>query len=352
MDSTYVGAYGRISALKSDLLGPQVLDQLNQKDIDEFTKTLSNTSYRKEVDSFSGMYKGADLVSVVLSAHMMRMIKAATSPIPPLAKNFVDAYLSKWDIENIKLILSSKRLGYEVEKTESFLMVNRNVPVGTFSGVISREDYINMINQKDIEGVINSLVKYGYGTVLLKYIDEAKSPTGTLDRMFLALDLYYFNRLVNAFRMYNGDESPVLEFIKDGIDIRNSVTAIKMVEFGYKDIKEYIIPGGHLAESKLVEMASKDLQSIRNELPFRIDAAFDLYKKEQFVTYLNTALEREMYRKYLKTFGSLALSLESIMSFILRCELERYELRAIWLSKLYRLSSERYEGMRMLKYVM
>ena len=203
MDSTYTGEYGRLRALRSDFIGAEVLEQLEQKDAEEFIKTLSATPYRKEIDELSALYKPPDLIEVVLNAHVVRMDRNALLSVPPLAKNLVAAFASRRDIENIKIILSAKKLGYSVEHTEVFLMVHRNIPVGTFGGVISRDDYANIIAQKDIEGVVNYIVKYGYGTPLLKYIDEAKR--GDISNMILELYIYYYTRLLEAFKFYVGN---------------------------------------------------------------------------------------------------------------------------------------------------
>ncbi len=350
MDSTYSGAYGRLKVSRSEFLSPGFIEQLAQKDSDEFMKQLSTTSYRKEIDMLSSLYQLPDLVEVVINAHMMRMIKNSTFAIPPLAKDFILAYVSKWDIENIKLILSSKVLGYSVENTEIFLTIERGTPVGIFGGTISREEYVKMIEMKDVESVVNSLTKYGYGTILLKFIDEVKK-SNNISSMILALDIFYYTLLIQSFRFYNGDEGPVVEFVKGLIDVRNIMTVIKGSDFGYKNTKDFFIAGGNISENKLVEMSSKELSSLKNELPFKIDDAFDKYKNDQFVAYFETALKRELYKKFLKNFDSLALSLETIISFIIRSELERDELRAVWLSKYYKINKERAESMRILKQV-
>ncbi len=351
MDSTYSGAYGRLKVSKSDFLSLNFVDQLSQKDADEFMKQLSTTSYRKEIDALSALYTVPDIAEVVLNAHMMRMIRNAGFAIPPLAKDFIMAYISKWDIENIKIILSSKVLGYSVENTETFLTVQRGTPVGMFGGIITREEYVKMIEQKDIEAVVNSLTKYGYGTILLKFLDEVKK-SNDISSMVLALDIYYYSKLLQSFKFYNGDEGPMLQYIKTSIDIKNVMTIIKGIEFGFKNIKDYFIKGGNIPENKLAEMATKDVTALKNELPFKVDDAFDRYKTDQFIAYFESALNRELYKKYLKLFDSLALSLESIVAFIIRSEIERNELRAIWLSKYYKISKDRSESMRILKAVL
>ncbi len=350
MDSTYSGAFGRLKVSKSDFLSNAFIDQLEQKDSEEFLKQLSTTSYRKEIDALSQLYTQPDLTEVALNAHMTRMIKNASFAVPPLAKDFVSAYVSKWDIENIKTILSSKVLGYTVENTEVFLTVQRTTPVGLFGGTISREEYIKLIEQKDIEGVANALTKFGYGIILLKYVDEAKK-NNDISQMVLALDMYYYARLLQAFKFYNGDEGPLYEYIKGLIDIRNVMTVIKGIDIGNRNIKEFIIKGGSIPDNKLVEMATKEIATIKGDMPFKIDDAFDKFKNDELTAYFESALKRELYKKYLKAFDSLPLSLGSIIGFIIRSELERNELRTIWMSKYYKISKERMETMRMLKYV-
>ncbi len=349
MDSTYTGAYGRLKGLRQDFLTPSFIDQLEQKDTDDFMKLLSNTSYRKEIDELSGLYKLPDLFEVVINAHMMRMNRNSAFAMPPLARNMISAFMSKYDIENIKTILSSKKLGYTVDQTEVFLMVQRNIPVGLFAGLISREDYANMAAQKDVEGVVNYIVRFGYGAALLKYVDDARK--SDISKMLLALDLYYYTRLIEAFRFYVGNEGLLLNFIKGLIDIKNTMTVIKGIELGIKDVKEFLIKGGEIPEAKLVEMSQKPIMSLQGYMPFKIDYAFDFYKTDPFAGYFEAALKRELYKKYLSLFSESGISAAQIVGFMFRSEMERDELRSVWLGKYYKVSKERIEHMKMLKYV-
>lgn len=341
MDTTYVGAYGRLQVLRSDFLSDQFVRQLSEKDSGEFLNMLSTTVYRQEIDELSNTYQAPDLAEAVINAHMMRNMRKAGFAIPPLARNFAYAYAARWDIENIKVILSSKVLGYGVSQTESFLIVG-NVPVGTFSGSLDKNDFINMIEMKDIEGVVNYLVRYKYGTVLLEYLEEGKR-SNDVTSMILALDSYYYRNLLDSFRFYNGDEGQILEFVMDSIDTKNTMSVIKAIAFGmdYEAIKDHFIARGRIGEQKLSEMLKKELDGLRQDMPFKIDDAFDLYKRDPLITYFETALQKALYSKYVKSFSSIPLSLESIIIFMLRSEIERDVLRALWYSKYYRISQGR-----------
>ncbi len=341
MDTTYVGAYGRLQVLRGDFLSDQSIRQLSEKDTGEFLNLLGTTVYRQEIDELSNTYQLPDLAEAVINAHMMRSIRKASFAIPPLAKDFASAYAARWDIENIKVILSSKVLGYDVSQTESFLIVG-NVPVGTFSGSLDKNDFINMIEMKDIESVVNYLVRYKYGTVLLEYLEEGKR-NNDVTSMILALDSYYYRNLLNSFRFYNGDEGQILEFVMDSIDVKNTMSVIKAIVFGMdpEAVRGHFVPGGRMGEQKLSEMLKKDLEGLRQDVPFKIDEAFELYKKDPLITYFETALNKALYLRYIKSFSSIPLSLESIIIFMLRAEIERDVLRALWYSKYYRISQDR-----------
>ncbi|MCL5112547.1 MAG: V-type ATPase subunit [Candidatus Marsarchaeota archaeon] len=354
MDLTYFGAYGRLRANRSSFLSPDYVDQLAQKDSSEFLKSLSDTPYRQQIDRLSSIYKMPELVEVVINAHMVDMIKKASFAMPPIAANFVKAYVSRWDIENIKLILSSKVLGYGVEYTDTFLTVSRGTPVGIFSGMIGSEDYSKIIEQRDIEGVVNSLVRYGYGAILMKFMDDARR-SNNVSAMIVALDIYYFERLTESLKFYNGDEGPMAEYISQLIDIKNIMSVLKGGAGGSKqqaDVKDYLIAGGRLPVARLTEMQSKDPEALKQLMPFKIDPAIDTFKTDGFLSHIETALKVELDKKYLKVFDSLPGSIESILGFIIRSEIERDELRSIWLSKHYAVSKERAESLRTLRKVL
>lgn len=344
MDSSYIGKYGQLRVLSTELLQARFMHDLEQK-WEDFLKILSSTTYRKEIDEFSALYKVPDLIDVILNAHMMRAMQNAIFAVPPGARSFIKAYLSRWDIENIKLILSAKVLGYTVEQTEKFLMVQHDIPAGMISGVITKDDYKSIIAQKDIEGVVNSIVKYGYGAVLLKHIDSAKR-SNNISEMVLALDMYYYDTLISAYKLHNNPEGSVGNFIAESIDIKNMVNMLKALMLNYEKPQQYIIKGGRISEKDISEIVAKGADAVIERLPFKVNEAIELYRSEQFISYLEVAMERELYKKYLGIFRRSGFSLAFMLSYLIRSELERDELRNIWFSKYYNISKERYEAMQ------
>ena len=341
MESTYAGIYGKLQTMKIDSLNEHFISQLKEKNVEDFLNLLSSTTYRNEIDKLSGIYKNPDLAESVINAHMVSTINKVSAVIPPSAKEFINAYLSKWDIENIKIVLSSKVLGYDLSHTESFLIVE-DTPVGTLSGTLTKYDFVNMIEQKNIEDVVNYLMKYNYGKILLPYVEDAKK-SGEISEIISVLDLYYYNNLLDKFKLYNINRLHLFKYIKESIDVSNILNLIKTMELGYNydDIKKYVIKGGNISEETLIAMSKKNVYSLKEDIPFEIGYAFDLYKKDQLITYFETALNKELYGRYIKLFKSMPISIEFIMSFILSAELERRVVRGIWYSKYYGISKER-----------
>lgn len=351
MDSTYAGKYGNLKAASLNLLDSEFLDKIDKKDIDEFLPTLGQTSYRSDIDKIVKMYKIPDSIEVIINTHMVEMLSQVYMAVPPTAKNFIYAYMSRWDVENIKVILSSKLLNYDVEAAEVFLVLGKNVPVSMLGGTITAGEYRDILGQKSVEDVVNSLMKFGYGKVLMSDMDGFRK-TGDISGMMLSLDMYYYDNILKNFRFYNGNEGPVIGFMRDRIDAQNILSVIKAINFGYKNPKGFMIKGGNLKESMLNDMLSgNNVDMLKRDIPFDIGEAFEEYKKDPSVTYFDSALRRSIYSKYLKIFDSSSMSLAYIMWFILRCEIERDELRAIWFSKYYGISRDRLGDMMMLKHM-
>jgi len=349
-DSTYIGKYGQLRVLSTQFLSPGFIEQLAEREGSEILKALSSTTYKQELDSLSALYKMPDLFEAVINAHAMRMMRYALFAVPPGAKDFVVAYLNKFDIENIKLILSSKLLGYDVEHTENFLMVQRNIPAGVVGGVISSSDYKNIIGQKDIEGVVKALTRYGYGVVLLKYLDRVKKENN-LSSMILGLDTYYYEKLFEEYRFHNSEDGNVKEFLQELVDIKNIISMVKASSLSYTPTKEDFIPNGSIPEAKLAEIASKGVDAIKSASAFRIDSAIETYKRAPFISLIEVALKRELYKKWLGVFERSPFSVGFILAFMLKAEIERDELRNVWLVKFYGVRKEIAETMKVLKYI-
>ena len=130
MDSTYAGAYGHVKALYLDLLKRDEIERIKESKKDEFISVLSSTSYKNEIDAVYNQFKEPDVVDIAVNTHFIRNCNNMLTLLPSMGKGIIKSYLSKIDIQNIKLILAAKLIGKNIELTENMLTIGRGFPAG------------------------------------------------------------------------------------------------------------------------------------------------------------------------------------------------------------------------------
>ncbi|MCL4387880.1 V-type ATPase subunit [Candidatus Marsarchaeota archaeon] len=338
-DSTYTGKYGSLRAMSTSLLNEDFYRQASGKSPEEILKMLSETRYRKQLDELSQLYQMPDLFEAVINATMAKSLQEAYVAMPPLAQPFVKAYISKWDIENIKVVLSSKAMGYELTDTSHFMLAVKN-PVGILAGSISKPDYTNMLAQKDVVSVVNYLAKFGYGAVLMSHIDDY-AKNGSLAPMLTELGFYYYTHLAESLRFYKGDEGPVYEYIIAMIDAENVLNAAKASYSGMQEIQQYAIKGGSISSQQIAEAVNgKAPDAVSKLLGDSAQDSLSKYISAGKLSELEAVLKRSLYKRFMPTFSASSQSLSYIMSYILRLESERDALRALLLQGYYGIKAD------------
>lgn len=346
MDSTYSGSYGRIKVVQSDFLtGSFVNSLLEMKDVEDITRALSSTSYREDIDALYSLYKNPELVDMAINRHLIKKNKLALFAPPPMARNALTAYMSKWDVENIKAILSSKVLGYSIKETETFLVSFRDLPMGIFGGNLSHEEYKTLMSRDSVESIVNYLSRFGYGSYLLQYMDFYRK-NGEISRLLSALDSFFYIRLMESLKFYNGDEGPITRFFREEIDSKNIMILLKAkdLDVSYDRVTGRLIPGGNLALSSLEELFSVEnvdeiVSKLRNR--FDLDRGLAEYTETGSLNIFEIDLKRAIYRKYLDTLTSQSLSVGSIFAMVFRAEIERENLHTIVIGKSYSLDNDK-----------
>ncbi len=349
MDSVYTGAYGRLKALSVDFLNKGTFDELDSRGKSEFIPILGNTQYREDIDAFYNMYSLPEAVEVVVNSHMMKNIRNAVRLVPTGAKRILEAYMGKWDIENLRLILYSKIRNFNVSGTESFLVIDRNMPVGTYSGFISREEYMGLIEKNSVEEVVEAASKYWYGTKLMEAINSMSS-VADVDKALLRVEIAYYENLLDKFRFYNGDEGPLYEFFRKLIDIRNIMAAVRFKQNQVEGSVE-IANGGYLDQAAIDSIATSSADEWKGRIPYNVDEAVKLYKEKRLLAFLGTSILSGLYSEYLPVFRRSAMSLEYIFYFIIRSEIERNELMAIWFKEYHNVPGDKAGLIRMSRYI-
>ncbi|MGI0101196.1 MAG: V-type ATPase subunit [Nitrosotalea sp.] len=352
--SQYASSFGRLQAFSLNHLSKEAIQNLMKaKDEGEMVKTLESTWYGPEIEKAATLFKDTSLLEVALNRHLVFVNKIALEATPFNGKSAVRAYLSKWDIYNIELILSSKTMGRPITEVESFLVSSRNVPAGISAGNIPHDDMKVILSQNNVEGVINQLVKYNYGTILMQHL-ETYQKTGNLGPMMSALQTHYYQNLLESLKFFQGDEGIIRDLFRTEIDKKNVLILLKAKEASLdKDILgKHIVDGGKFSKNELLEIYNaKDVPEIvgRIENRFMLVNALALYKRSKSLIDFEVALDKFINSEYVNKLRNIALSIGTIFYFILKMEQERENIKRIAYGKHYNLSPDRINSLLLIE---
>jgi len=345
LQSSYGASFGVLRVLSLNLLSKsQLYDLAKAKDVGEIAQRLEQTWYGPDIEEAQAAYKPPESIEVAVNKHLVYVNKTALQVAPVFGKDALRAYLAKWDIENIELIIAAKSLGRTLEQTEAFLVSSRNVPVGISSSTIPLSELHALLQQPDVEAVINSLVKYGYGAVLLQQLGEFRK-SGDLGVFTVELQNLYYQRLFEQLRFLQGDEGVLREYFRTEVTKRNVLGLLKAKDSGVsRDVfAKHVVEGGIIPSAGILDaFSAPELSEVAKRLEPWLDITepMEKYRQDHDITVLEVAIDRLIVAKYLPKFHSLAISLTSVFAFVLQSEFERQNIRRITYAKQYGLTEE------------
>jgi V/A-type H+-transporting ATPase subunit C len=344
--SPYASSFGRLQSISINFLSSDLIENLlKANSVNDMIKLLESTWYGPEIKKAASVYEGSELLEVAFNRHLVEINKILSESAPFSGKNAVRAFLSKWDLYNIELILSSKLMGRKITETESMLVSSRNVPAGIAAGNIAHDEIKIILSETGVEGVINKLAKYDYGVILMKHLDEFQK-TGDLGPMMSSLHEFYYQKLLESLKFFQGDEGTIRELIRAEIDKKNILNLLKAKESNIEKemVAKHLVEGGRISSKELLEIYEvKDVAEIIGRIGsyFKLDDALEQYKTSKSLIDFEVAIAKLINTTYVKKLKSIALSIGTIFYFLINAENEHENLKKITYGKRYNLSTDK-----------
>jgi V/A-type H+-transporting ATPase subunit C len=349
--STYASALGRLLVHFPEFLPKDAFAPLAAiPDINELVKALETTAYGPEIVQAAASYKGAPLLEIAINRTTVQRNRLALNASPFAGKPIVGAYLRRWDVQNISLILSAKAQGRPIAETEAFLVSSREIPAGLFAGSMTIDDFRVLLQQPTVDGVAQALVKFGYGTTLIPLVDEYDR-TKDIFPLLQALDKQYYQTVMDSLRYFQGDEWVVRALLRSEIDVRNILLLLKGKDGGLPVdvVAPRFLDGGDLPRSALEDTyGAATVPELAASLSQRfpgLPQGDALYQQSRTLTGYEAALARERAVREFKRLRSYPLGIAIVFVYLLQAELERSDLRRIIYGNLYGLSGPTLEGL-------
>jgi len=347
---SYAYAYARSKAIESNLIDNSILEQLiSAPDVQQIINILMETSYKDYISYFSSKYSGVELIEMSLNSNLVKISRIALNITPRIGLDALRSYISKWDIANIKIIISSKVLGKKINETEMFLLSERDLPAGIVAGQMTPEDFKIMIEEQDIDSIIKYLLKFPYGKVLMDNIESFKK-AGDPGEMLLSLDLFYYKNLIEKIKLFQGNELPVLHLISSQIDAKNIMTLIRGMDIGIQppELKKYMIEGGNLKGQRLDDLLhASSISDVVEKVKdiYDLSKALERYNEYGDIKEFEIQLENYIVNKNISSFRIASPGLASIVGLLLMFETERENIRKIAYGRQYKFSNDRIKSM-------
>jgi V/A-type H+/Na+-transporting ATPase subunit C len=345
--SAYASALGRLKPEFTAFLSKETYAQLvAAKDPNEIAKILDGTPYGPDVQATRAAYQGVSLVEVAINRTFVRRNRHAYEATPFAGRGVVAAYLTRWDLQNVELILAAKAQGRPVTETDEHLVSSREIPAGLYAGVLTLDDFRMLLGQPTLEATATALVRYGYGATVLPLV-EAFQRTHDIFPILHALDREYYRKVLEAARFFQGDEWVVRQFLASEIDVRNALLLLKgkAADLPMDEVASRWFDGGTVLAAQV-----PDLYGVRGvpELVDRLAGRFPSiaegtaeFQSAQSLTGYESSLSRDRALLELRRLRTYPLSLSVIFTYLLLAELEREDIRRIAFAKLYGIATDR-----------
>lgn len=322
----YAYTVARVKAKKSLLLGDEDYNKMLQMSVPEISRYISESGYQKEMNELAGSQVGLDLLERATNVNMAKVFSSILAASQGELHTMVAAYLEKWDIWNLKVILRGKSYGLDAEAIREDL-----VPAGSL-GEEMLEKLISIEGEEEILAAYGKMVRVTIPQEVMSSFKES----GNLGEIEDYLDKYHYTRLLASINPNSRPTQMFEEYVRKEIDVRNLETILKLKAEGIygEPVMKYIIPGGkqvdkrfatQLANAETISAAASDLQ----QLEF-YDVIKDIVEQEN-VNLRQVVTEMKRYEiAQANRFSHLyPLSVVPVLDYMIHKEIEVSNIRTI-----------------------
>ena len=250
----------RVKAKKSKLLKEEDYNKMLMMSVPEISHYISDAGYSKEMADLGNRYEGLSLVEYATYANMAKAFRSILNSSTGALSRMVNAYLTKWDFENLKTIMRGKKYGLPIEEIREDL-----VPAGN----LSMDDLDKMLSLTTIEDILAAFSKKIHIVVPDDVISSYKT-NGILGSIEDVLVKEYYKNLLASISSSDRPTQIFRTYIKTCIDLKNVETVLKFKADGITGdvVVEYWIPGGTEVDEKVMPQlaAAQDIQAAVNEM--------------------------------------------------------------------------------------
>ena len=322
----YPYTYVRSAVMKSMLFRKEDYHKMLKMGFSEIAKFLQDSNYKKEINKLANEHSGADLLELALNRNLAESFKKLIRIAPYELGLLIKEYTKRKDIEDIKTILRGKFTNAD-EKTISSSI--------TAAGTLSYDFLVSLMKKESTEEILknNKMVNFALLKEALKIFNEKKN----LVNIENALDKYYYSHLMQFSKILPKEGALFRNFLLKEVEVLNILTLLRLkkAKFSREAVREFIIPGGKLSESKIMALASiENLDDISRALENTdykntIAKGIQEFKNNGSLIALETELYKYLLKQSVLFMHQHPLSIDVILGYMFAKDIEVRNLKII-----------------------
>jgi V/A-type H+-transporting ATPase subunit C len=338
ISAPYIYVCTRMRVRKAKLIPKEEYQRMLNMGLSEITRIIGETEYKQEIDELGTTFKGIDLIEVALSWNLAKEYQKIQDITPGNLKQFTQAYLRRWDIQNVLTLLRGRMQGAKTGKIKEIL-----VPAGS----LDTQALDRLLGEENPERIIEALKGHRMYSVLAREFPYAKE-SGSFSRMENELFKQFYTEIIAEAESGIKGGNLFLDFIRLDIDVKNLKTLFRLRADAFdQDAREMHIPGGALSATEFTNMnLIKDQGEFIDNLKglYRQKALLGLLdelREEKTIRDAETRLTRVQLEQMEKMSKRNPISIHPILVYLEKKKYEVFNLRALARGKESKLPSEK-----------
>ena len=317
LSSVYPYTYGRVAAMRSELLPSDRYSQMLKMSLSELTQFLQGTTYKTEVDTHALHSHGAALIDVAVQDHLGKVAAKLRRISEEGLRQVIDAYLQRRESHNAKTLIRGMIARFPFDRIRLHLM----------EGSTAIESYKEDYERGSVDAIVSSLQFAGSSDKMIAEFNQTKD----LFRLEAQIDEAYYQYMLDFAQKLPVQGEVMKQFIMEEVRFKNLMTVLRMKRAGVpsEQIKAWLYfpnPAERnyfrqllaYPEARKVQMAFKDKVANRE-----VRRALEL----DSVSAVEIALMKYLLRRMARRTHQNPLSVDVILSYLFAVEIEARNLK-------------------------
>lgn len=313
--------YVRTIVMTSKLFTEHQYRKLLKLELPEIVQFLEETTYKKEMDELASTESGMQLIEHGVQRNFWRAVDKLRRIADDDMRFFIDVYVWRNDIENIKTLIRGKRAGETMTRLRNLFL----------PGTITKDELVELYSKPDVNVLLKSLE--------LPFIAEPERiyTEQGLAGLEAAMTHGYYSLTHRVARRIADERDLFRQYVLLEVDLMNTLTILKLKRIGSpaNAIKPYLVDAyadmnpaeytirhrarkalfQRLTEAKDIDEAIRILEQSR--FKDAVKTGIDAYRRTNSLLELEREFQLILLRKATTLTHQQPLSADVVVSYLL-----------------------------------